>query len=764
MARSSSNNTPSRLPKTTPRVGMFHRRLVLLAAGAIVAFVAIALQASRVTVLEGASWLDAAERRLFVERWMPTTRGRILDRKGRVLAQDEAAFDVMVDYAVITGDWAEREATRRARRANRSEWPKLGRADRRALVDQYLPEYEAELLAMWSELAVALDTPLAELEDRKNEVKRRVQSMAEYLWQLWRDEREEELSRDGEDADVELADVSKPIREQTMAHAIASGVDEDVAFEVRRLAQRYPGLEVRATGVRGYPLESQMVEVDLSTFPPPLRQERTIAVETRGVATGIVGWMRELDRVGEGQPLDTERRPMFDVATGELDRGYYKEGDRVGGAGFESSREDVLRGLRGYERESLETGAVEREPFQQGGDVHLTLDARLQAEIQALLDPALGLAMVQPWHHASATDEEPHPFPLEDGTALSAAAVVIEVATGDIVALVSTPSFSREDLQKRPQWVFGDPIDRPFYNRACGSQCQPGSIVKPLVLCSAITSSAMHMEDHVECNGHFLPNAPGMLRCWIFRDHTGFATHEQMFGHALSGAEAIGASCNIYFYTCGKQLGVDGLKLWYERFGVGQPLNLGIGGEWDGSVGKMFDGSTPGTGDAIQMGIGQGPVSWTPLHAADSLATIARRGVRIAPRLDRDQTPRAEDLELDQSAVNEALEGLRCSFEEPWGTGHMMSYGAERVRICAVDGLHIIGKTGTATASPIVDPDTKEVLRRGDHAWFAGLVGPSRDELKYAIAVMVEYGGSGGRVSGPIAEQIIRMLQREGYL
>ncbi len=769
MARSIPKSTVR--PAKTQRVGMFHRRLALLACGAIGGSVALAVQATRVTVVEGATWLEAAERRLFVDRWTPTTRGRILDRRGRILAQDEAAFDVMVDYAVLTGDWAEREATRRARRENRSEWPKLGRAKRRVLVDTYMPEYEAELTVMWQELAIALETDRAILDDRKFTIKRRVQSMAEHLWQLWRAQREEELSRGGEIADVELADVSKPIREQRMAHVIASGVDEDIAFEVRRLAQRYPGLTVDASGVRTYPLEMQTVEVDLSTFPPPLMQQRTVTVPVRGVATHIVGWMRDLDRVGEGQPLDTLRRPRRDVATGELDRGYYREGDRVGGTGFEGSREDTLRGLRGYERESLDTGDVNRAPFEAGRDVTLTIDAQVQAQVQALLDPALGLAMVQPWHHAAPTIDTPEPYSIEDGTSLAAAAVVLEIDTGDILAMVTTPSFTREDVQERPEWVYEDPIDRPWVNRACGVPYLPGSIVKPLILCSAISSTVHSLHEHIECNGHYLQGNDTILRCWIYRDYYGFATHSQQFEHALSAEEALGVSCNIYFYTLGRMLGVQGLTLWYTRFGVGQPLNLGIGNEYAGTVGKAFDGSQLGPGDAMQMGIGQGPVSWTPLHAADSLATIARRGVRIAPRLDRDQTPRAEDLELDPDAVDAALEGLRRSIEESYGTGHAVSYGDQRVRICAVDGIRIIGKTGTATANALRnDPDGPEgplpveTLRTGDHAWFVGMVGPEGGELRYAIAVMVEYGGSGGRVAGPIAEQIIRVLQREGYL
>ena len=113
---------------------MFVRRVVLLGAVFVLGLLVLLAQAWRLTVGKGSSFLEIAERRTVSEKWTPSVRGRILDRKGRVLAEDTPAFDVLADYNLITGDWAEAGAARQARREHKDEWPKLDRTDRAALI------------------------------------------------------------------------------------------------------------------------------------------------------------------------------------------------------------------------------------------------------------------------------------------------------------------------------------------------------------------------------------------------------------------------------------------------------------------------------------------------------------------------------------------------------------------------------------------------------------------------------------------------------
>jgi penicillin-binding protein 2 len=179
--------------------------------------------------------------------------------------------------------------------------------------------------------------------------------------------------------------------------------------------------------------------------------------------------------------------------------------------------------------------------------------------------------------------------------------------------------------------------------------------------------------------------------------------------------------------------------------------------------------------DAIFMGMGQGPVAWTPLHAAQAVATIARYGVRVPPRvvvsgaLGR-ETGEPEEAGVDSGVAAEILHGLELAVNDPLGSGHHIRFGQQQEKILNVPGVKVWGKTGTAEAPDLVhDPDGvgpagREVLLEGDHSWFVVLAGDEGGRPRYSISVVMEYAGSGGKVSGPIANQIVWALVDEGYL
>jgi cell division protein FtsI/penicillin-binding protein 2 len=202
-----------------------------------------------------------------------------------------------------------------------------------------------------------------------------------------------------------------------------------------------------------------------------------------------------------------------------------------------------------------------------------------------------------------------------------------------------------------------------------------------------------------------------------------------------------------------------------------EPFNLGIGGEYLGNAGRKVNGDPLYIGDAMLMAIGQGPVAWTPLHAADSYATLARGGLRITPRILADAPPQARDLHLDPESIDLAMRGLDLAANDELGTGSSIAYASGSEPIFDVPGVDVWGKTGTATAVSLLgeDPDgdgpePRPVLRAGDHSWYVVLAGREGLQPRYAIAVIIEYGGSGGRVAGPVTEQIIYALVAEGYL
>lgn len=790
---------------------MFYRRLLLLG-GLLVAGLALPVaQMIRLTAVKGAELRTEAEAKLINRSWQPTVRGQIVDRKGRVLAKDRPAYDIAVDYPVISGQWAFSQAARQARREHR-EWNQLSSKQRAVLVGEYLPAFERRLDDGWAEFCQLTGMTREALEERKSKILEEVSRQAANVWERQRAEREEELNRGrelSEQVEVATAQVARPIREQVTPHVLLHNVDDQIAFKfplagtasARDGVLKLPGVRLIDSTGREYPFDQVQVIIDRANFPGPLASLTPAAITVQGVAVHLVGWMRE-----KVFAEDQARRPVRRVeadGTVTLDRGGYMPGDAVGHWGLESSAEDDLRGLRGLETEQLDTGDKSVAARQPGKDVQLTIDAMLQARVQGLLSTEAGLTVVQPWMKNKAA---------LDGSHLNAGAVIIDVASGDILAMVSTPTFTREQLLENPGSVFKDEVNTPLLNRAISRGYQPGSIVKPLMLCSAVAQGVWEAGREVDCTGHLYPNQPNVLRCWIFKAPFN-TTHTARLGKLLDATDAIMASCNIYFFNVGRALGPEGITAAYRQWGVGKSAKhpkLGLGLYYPGEAGPEVEttpaddreitgedrgdeADAPSTSappaarkrakalalsDATMMGIGQGPVAWTPLHAADAYATLARGGLRIIPRLRADAPVETDDLRLDPRAVQMALRGLQRAVGEENGTGHHITIDTEwggtgrPEAIFNVSGVKVWGKSGTADSGQKAKDLAGEVLREIDgravsidHSWFVVMVAPKdSDKPKYAIALIVENGGSGGRVAGPLCNQIVWALVAEGYL
>lgn len=823
----------------------FHGRLLLLLAGAGLALSVLTMRLATLSLARGGELRAKAEANLLRERWVPAARGQILDRKGRVLAHDRPAYSVMARYDVIelveavpgkpergmTSRWARAQAQRWARRLSGHRWLDLTKeeqAERRAAI---LPVFEAHLAKGWADLAAISGVPQSQLDSTVREIREKVE------WKFgmfvdWRLARAvEELQNSGEKltpaqeevirkvkaeeplttAELRLIgarNAERPIAEQQAEHVILPRVTDEVGFACLLLEQeevelslpafdagtddaqfstitvdRFPGLMVEDAGVREYPMENLTVELDTSTFPGPLSSSSTRVVRVEGVACHILGRMRDMvykeDVDARKKFLDANpayaTRAYLNPDVKKNDRGAYRTRDRVGMEGIEYTQEQWLRPLRGVQTRRLDTGDEADVAPEAGKDLHLTLDIALQAKIQAIMDPSVGLAKVQPWHGK-------HSETQHDGEPLYGAAVVIDIDTGEILAMVSTPTYTREQIAKDPKSIYGDDPDTivsmPGVNKAIAKAYVPGSIVKAMMLTEAQTRGLIPPGHAIDCTGHLFPDKVNAYRCWIYKqtqESGSPTTHDIFFGHAPNGPESLMVSCNIYFYTLGRMLGPEGIVKAYQDFGVGTRYNLGIGYEHAGQTGRKAPAGSKGpstlinTFDAIQMGIGQGPVTWTPVHAADAYATLARGGVRLPPRIIRNGPKGGEptELGLKSDAINEAIEGLRLSVNDRRGTGNHVNFDSGPEQTFNVPGIKVWGKTGTATASPIkYDPDgtgpmAPETLEEGDHSWFVVLAG--KDKPQYAVAVVIDFGGSGGKVSGPIVNQVLHALQAEGY-
>jgi len=737
---------------------MFHRRIVLLFGMMFIGMVLVTTQLVRLTVVEGTAHRRDAQRPLTRERWIETTRGRILDRHGRVLAEDKPSFDVLVEYPFITGAWVYEQAAAAAREERAEEWQKLSVPERDALIEQYAPVYHDRLNRFWIALSELSGISREVLEQRRTRIVSRVARAAVTVWERRRLERISQWTREKEaSADVSLRDVARPIREEREPHVLMHDVDDEVAFAMRRLGEELGGLRVRDGRTRVYPYETVTVEMDRSLLPSPIRSDRALEVVVQGVGTHVLGWMRD-----QVYSEDVARRPRINPQTGQLDRGYYQTGDSIGAWGLEETYESTLRGLRGVDRKRRDTGEALIEDPVAGQDIQLTLDIMLQARVQAALEPAVGLGVVQGWHDNST---------IPVGSRLAIGVVVLDVSTGDILASASGPTFTREMVQTETDWVFNDPVLSPWVDRSLVRAFAPASIVKPLIFCESVAKGLMPVSRTITCTGHFLEDRKDILRCWIWRERFGMLTHSMQVDGPLRGRDAIARSCQIYFYTLGRELNPGRISQLYRTLGVGRGLRIGLPMS-PGVLGNTSGASLHVT-DAVMMATGQGPLGWTPLHAASAHAALVRGGVFLEPRLLQsiEQTgDRVRPLGWSQEAIDEMVLGMGWAVSRDFGTGNHLTIDGVYEPILHASHLRVLGKTGTGQASPTAhDPDGdgplgSVVVRRGDHAWTVALVGAKGGPIEYAIACVVEHGGSGGRVAGPIVNQAIQALIAEGYL
>ncbi len=714
---------------------MFHRRLLLLLAIVCCATVVLIGQIYKLTVIDGPHHRADAQDALQARSLLPTTRGKIFDVKGRLLAEDRPCFDIAVDYAWITGEWAYNQARRLARRDYIGQWTKMDFEDREEVVAQYRQPFDEQAEKLWRDMTEIAGIDRAELERRKAIINQRVQAIRADVW----DRMQKRQAAESSGPVDEIADISSvSLAEEQEPQTLLPAVSDEAAQKFQKLAVEQSGLHVIRSSARVYSNEDFEVKVDRATFPGPLRSNEALVAKVEDPTGSIVG------RVGDAQLENVQRRPFH--RPGQLpDLGGYLPGDDAGTRGVEKAEEDTLRGLRGELLTRLDTQAIARTSARPGKDVHLTIDVALQARIAALLDPTLGFMVVQPWHAKTET-------PL--GTPLYGCAIVMDVDTSNILAMVSTPTAS--DPTNPPEGYGHEPT----YNKALGAIYAPGSTVKPLVYASAVREGVIKFDERIDCNGYLFPDKPNVFRCWGWRPAEGFYVKHG----PQSGSDAIEHSCNIFFYTCGKLLGPDAITTELRRWGLGQRSDIGLPDEVAGQVGLERRELT--ISDAINMGIGQGPVAVPPIQIAAAHAALVRGGYYLSPILIRERAAKQKSSTLDipAPALTEALRGMYESANSPEGTANHIIADGQREPTLNIPGLTLRAKTGTAQNTPRLTPDG-EVIRKGEHSWYVvHAQKPGTERASYIIVVLVEYGGSGGRTSGPIANQILYALRDEGYL
>jgi penicillin-binding protein 2 len=364
---------------------------------------------------------------------------------------------------------------------------------------------------------------------------------------------------------------------------------------------------------------------------------------------------------------------------------------------------------------------------------------------------------------------------------VSGAVCVMDIYNGDIVAMVSSPTFNPNSFVhgvEREEWRnIQEDIDKPMINKAVSGLYPPGSTIKTLTALSALENDVVSPNLQIKCEG-YIDFYGEKFHCW------------KKDGHGVLNMKgAIKRSCDIYFYEVARKLGVDRLSATSKKFGLGKKVLKNFNEEKKGVVPntkwKLNQiGKNWYLGETLHAGIGQGYFTSTPLQLCLMTAQIANGGFKLKPRIiveknnetnnlqryidSRNKNPN-ETLLIDQQIVNFDLKPLFRNQEninfvkdamfvatnEPGGTSYGSRYRDKKFMFS--------GKTGSSQIKRFTEAQRKaEVKQRDiaykerDHAWFVAFA--PADDPKYAISVLVEHGGSGSRSAAPIAKKVIKKI------
>ena len=494
--------------------------------------------------------------------------------------------------------------------------------------------------------------------------------------------------------DSDVARLRKALRRKRPFEGIPllNNLSDDQVARVAANRHRFPGVDIAARLSRNYPLG------DLTAH--------------------VLGYVGRID----------ERELQ------ELDPNNYSGTSYVGKIGIEKQYEDLLHGSVGFQQVEVNAEGrilrvLEEMPPVAGRDIYLTLDAALQATARE----ALG--------------------------ANSGAVVALDPLNGDVLAMVSQPAFNPNlfvsGISTGTYAELSRAEERPLFNRALSGQYPPGSLVKPFLGLAALETGLQPVGRLQFCRGYYmLPNDERRYRDWKKHGHGAVDLHA-----------AVAQSCDVYFYDLALRLGIDRISPYLAGFGFGTRTGIDSTGEAEGILPsrawkRKMRNEPWFPGETLITGIGQGYLATTPLQLASATATLATGGERMRPRLlaSVGTAPAARDtrgaqilsrVEIhNQANWDSILQAMQDVAHDYRGTA-FNSFRDVRYRVAA--------KTGTAQVVAIAQDEEydAETLARElrDHALYVAYAPVHAPRI--AVVVLVEHGGSGGRVAAPVARRVM---------
>ena len=397
----------------------------------------------------------------------------------------------------------------------------------------------------------------------------------------------------------------------------------------------------------------------------------------------------------------------------------YSITDLMGRSGIEKKYDDYLRGVYGGKQIEVDNMGREiatlgyREPVP-GKNISLTIDLDLQRFCHAQMAGHRG------------------------------AIVVMEPASGAIIAMVSAPSYDPEVFidrkrSKEVRSLLRDP-GSPLLNRAISGVYPSGSVFKLVTAAGALERNKVTFATSFTCEGA-MKLGRARFRCWKEQGHG--PQHIK---------EAIKNSCNVYFYRLGLLLGVEGIYETAKEFGYSEKTGIDLPSESSGFLpsrkwkkrrfkDNWYDGET------LNFSIGQGYLLTTPLQVARMFSVFANKGYLVKPYLVKDISgvemvyPESKWMEISSSSIEIVREGMMKCVNDRRGTGMKAK----------LDEMIVSGKTGTAQTS-----------KKKNHGWFGGFA--PFDDPQLTIVVFDEFGGKGGYFPAMTAGKIFKEAKRLGII
>ena len=488
----------------------------------------------------------------------------------------------------------------------------------------------------------------------------------------------------------------------TKSIEIASNISRQSLEQIKERNAEFSGVEVVETPVRVYPLKT--------------------------TASHILG------RIGRIESSELEGNEDI-----------YNQNDIIGKSGIEYVFEKYLKGTDGVKQIDMNVdGTITDEYVSKeavsGSDVILTIDSKLQAVTeQALADNINKIAN--------------HGFSQENNPADAGAAVVLNVKTGEVIAMASYPDYDPSafvngiDTNTWNYYINGD--TKPLENKAISAMYSPGSTYKMVTALAGLETGTITPKTKINDTGVFR-KYNSSWKCWNRHGH----------GY-LNVSQAIEHSCNYFFYDLGDRLGIDNLAKYSYYLGLGHKTGIELKGEIDGVLASneiaKQENRVWNPGETISAAIGQSYNTFTPLQMAKYVAMIANRGKNLdvtivksiinpdGSEVSRDeyesyvneklglQQENVEEMSFKEENIEAILEGMRGVTSESGGTAYSTFRNFN---------IEVGGKTGSAQTG----------VQGKTNAWFVGFA--PFDDPEIAIVVFVRNGGHGS-YTAEVARDII---------